>query len=128
MKSLKYKGVICLITLALGLFGCNPPGIATGREDYKSYGEQIEDRKIINNIQQNFRNNPAIPAHLVHLSIDRGIVQLSGFVHNTQEANLIILSTFSTPGVKDVIDSLVILSGSEYARRRAIAESRDTKR
>jgi len=128
MKTMRYKSLVFLLTSALSVCSCESRVGALGGESYKKYGEQVEDKKLIANVRQNFRNNKAIPDHLVHLSIDRGIVQLSGFVHNAQEADLVFLTTTSTPGVKDVIDNLVVLSGSEYARRRAAAESRDTKR
>ena len=124
---LKYLAILPLITLGLAIGGCSSPK-GTGSEDYKTYGEQIEDRKIINSIRANFRNNSAIPEHLIHLSIDRNIVQLSGFVRTTQEADLALLSASSTPGVKDVIDSLVVLSDSGYAARRGKAEAYSTKR
>jgi hypothetical protein len=127
MKNIKYMALLPLAALSFVVAGCSSPK-GTGYESYKTYGEQVEDRKIINSIRERFRANPAIPEHLIHLSIDRNIVQLSGFVRTTQEADLALLSTSSTPGVKDVIDSLVVLSDSGYAERRGKAEAYSTKR
>ena len=127
MKNIKYLILLPLITLGFTLSSCSSPK-GTGFESYKTYGEQVEDRKIINSIRERFHANPAIPEHLIHLSIDRNIVQLSGFVHTTQEADLALLSASSTPGVKDVIDSLIVLSDSGYAERRGAAEAYSTKR
>ena|SRR5688500_4733348 len=124
---IKLRNLVCLAILALVVSSCNPPK-GTGAESYKTYGEQIEDQKIIARVRETLRKNPAIPNHLVHLSIDRGVIQLSGFVHNMQEADLITLSVSSTPGVKGVIDNLILLSGSEYAKFRADVEARDTSR
>jgi osmotically-inducible protein OsmY len=100
----------------------------TGKEGYKNQGEQIEDTKIVNFIRNKFRNDPLIPTSLIHIAVDRGIVQLSGFVRTYEEANLTISSVKGTPGVKDVINSLVVLSGGEYAARRAAAERYNTAR
>jgi osmotically-inducible protein OsmY len=100
----------------------------TGMESYKYYGERLEDTKIINNVRVAFSQNPLIPDKLIHLAIDRGIVQLSGFVHNNQEADVAILITKNTPGVKGIINSLVVMSSSEYSAKRAQAESTDARR
>lgn len=124
MKNFKLLSVILMVA---GLVGCGSPSI-TGREGYKQYGEQIEGTKIIHNIRSAFRSNPIIPDRLIYLAVDRGIVQLSGFVHNNQEADLALLTAMNVQGVKDVINSLVVLSSKEYANRRAMAESRNTKR
>lgn len=124
MKNFKLLSIILMVA---GLVGCGSPSI-TGREGYKQYGEQIEDTKIIHNIRTAFRSNPIIPDRLIYLAVDRGIVQLSGFVHNNQEADLALLTAMNVQGVKDVINSLVVLSSNEYANRRAMAESRNTKR
>lgn len=124
MKNIK------LLTLAFALIsvvGCSSHSL-TGQESYKHYGEKVEDTKIIEKVKHSFHTNPSIPSNLIHLAVDRGIVQLSGFIHNHQEADLAILSARSISGVKDVINNLVVMSSSEYSVRRAQAESQDTKR
>lgn len=124
MRNLKLLGALLAL---VSLVGCVSPAV-TGREGYKNYGEQIEDTKIIHNIRLAFRNNPIIPDKLIYLAVDRGIVQISGFVRNNQEADLALLTAMNTPGVKDVINSLVVLSSREYSEKRAIAEGRNTRR
>ena len=114
--------------LCLNLISCGYSGGQTGREGYKNQGEQMEDTKIVNFIRNKFRNDPLIPTSLIHVAVDRGIVQLSGFVRTYEEANLTISSVKGTPGVKDVINSLVVLSGGEYAARRAAVERYNTAR
>ena len=127
MKKAKYLVFLPLIALSANLAGCGGPK-GTGAEEYKTYGEQVEDSRIISRIKHNFRANPDIPSDLIYLSIDRNIVQLSGFVRTAAEANLAILTARNTPGVKDVINHLVVLSDSEYAARRAQAEANNTRR
>jgi hypothetical protein len=117
-----------LTVLCFNLASCGNSGRETGRESYKNQGEQIEDTKIVSFIKNKFRNDPLIPTSLIHIAIDRGIVQLSGFVRTHEEANLAILSVRGAPGVKDVINSLVVLSGGEYATRRATVERYNTAR
>ena len=112
----------------LNLISCGYSGGQTGREGYKNQGEQMEDTKIVNFIRNKFRNDPLIPTSLIHIAVDRGIVQLSGFIRTYEEANLAVSSVKGTPGVKDVINSLVVLSGGEYAARRATVERYNTAR
>jgi len=127
MKNIKYLASLNMIVLGLAVAGCVSPN-ETGTESYKSYGEQVDDKKIVNKIRANFRTNQAIPDHLINVSIDRNIVQLSGFVRTHQEADFALLSARNTPGVKDIIDSLIVLSDSGYAERRGKAEAYSTKR
>lgn len=127
MKTSNYLVLLPLIVLSANLSSCGGPK-RTGAEEYKTYGEQVEDSKIVAKIRHNFRANPDIPSDLIYLSIDRNIVQLSGFVRTAAEANLALLTARNTPGVKDVINHLVVLTDSEYAARRAQAEARSTRR
>jgi len=127
MKNIKHLTLLPLMVLGFTVAGCATPQ-GTGYESYKTHGEQLEDRKIVDSIRTSFRNNPSIPENLIHLSIDRNIVQLSGFVRTNQEADLAILSARSTPGVKEVIDNIIVLTDKDYAKRRGIAESNNTKR
>ena len=121
--------VLLATVLCLNLISCGGSGGGqTGRESYKNQGEQIEDTKIVHFIRNKFRNDPLIPTSLIHIAVDRGIVQLSGFVRTHEEANLAILSVKGAPGVKDVINSLIVLSGGEYAARRATVERDNTAR
>ena len=123
----KFQTLLATV-LCLNLISCGHPGGQTGREGYKNQGEQMEDTKIVTFIRNKFRNDPLIPTSLIHIAVDRGIVQLSGFVRTHEEANLAILSVKGAPGVKDVINSLIVLSGGEYAARRATVERYNTAR
>ena len=120
--------VLLATVLCLNLISCGGSRGQTGRESYKNQGEQIEDTKVITFIRNKFRQDPLIPTSLIHIAVDRGIVQLSGFVRTHEEANLAILSVKGAPGVKDVINSLVVLSSGEYAARRATVERYNTAR
>ncbi len=120
--------VLLATVLCLNLISCGGSRGQTGRESYKNQGEQIEDTKVITFIRNKFRQDPLIPTSLIHIAVDRGIVQLSGFVRTYEEANLAISSVKGAPGVKDVINSLVVLSSGEYAARRATVERYNTAR
>lgn len=119
--------MVSLVALGLAAGGCAAP-MKTGQESYKAYGEQIEDTKIVAQIKSNFHKNSRIPSELIHMAIDRGIVLLSGFIRTHEEADLAILSAKSTPGVKHVINSLMVLSDPAYANIRANAEANSTRR
>ena len=124
MKNLK---LFTAFTALLALSSCGGSQIS-GHESHKYYGEQVEDTKIITQVMHSFRSNHAIPNKNIHIAIDRGILQLSGFVRNNMEADLAILAAKNVIGVKDVINSIVVLSSHEYALRRATAEARDAQR
>lgn len=100
----------------LSLVGCGGRQI-TGRESYKNHGEKIEDSKVISEVRRVLLMNPLIPNDLIHLAIDRGVVQLSGFVRSPEEASVALLSVKSTPGVKDIINSLVIPEGVKASHK-----------
>lgn len=119
MKNIK---LIATSLAFLSLAGCQSRPV-TGNESYKVYGEKVEDLKLINKVRHAFKASPTIPSELIHLSVDRGILQLSGFVHSHQEADLAILSARSIPEVKDVINSLVVMSSTDYALKRGVAAS-----
>jgi len=125
---MKTKLMLILLVLSSSILtGCSYSS-STGRESYKAYGEQVEDRKIVLDIRSNFHKNSSIPAHLLNLSIDRGIVQLSGFVRTIQEADLALATARNTPGVKSVINNIIVLSDPSYAETRARAEAYNTNR
>lgn len=105
----------------LNLAACGNSSM-TGREPYKYYGEKVEDTKIVAHVRNSFRTNSLIPNKLIHIAVDRGIVQLSGFVHNQQQADLTIASVQNTPGVRAVINNLVVMSSEAYSLQRAQAE------
>jgi osmotically-inducible protein OsmY len=123
------KVPILLITITcLSLISCGSVDGRTGGESYKNYGEKVEDTKLVNAIRNSFRSDPSIPNTLINVSIDRGIVQLSGFVPTHEAANLANLKARSTPGVKDVINNIIVLSSADYANRRSVAERYNTAR
>jgi hyperosmotically inducible protein len=122
----KFKILLATLT-CLSLTGCVSSGI-TGREEYKNYGEKVDDTRIVSFIKNKFRTDPLIPSNLIHIAVDRGIVQLSGFVKTHREADLALMNVKNTPGVKDVINSLVILSSAEYSARRGAVEQYETAR
>ena len=124
MKNLK---LVTAFTALLTLAACGGSQIS-GHESHKYYGEKVEDTKIITQVMHSFRSNNAIPSKNIHLAIDRGIVQLSGFVRTNMEADLAIMSAKNVAGVKDVINNIVVLSSHEYALRRANAEAHDAQR
>ena len=124
MKNLK---LLTAFAAVLTLTSCGG-SYMSGQEPHKYYGEKVEDTKIITQVLHSFRANQAIPNKNIHIAIDRGIVQLSGFVRTNTEADLAILAAKSVHGVKDVINNIVILSSHEYALRRANAEAHDTQR
>ena len=123
------KSPILLATIAcVNLVGCGSTDNRTGAENYKNYGEKVEDTKIVSFIKRDYRSDPSIPHTLIHIAVDRGIVQLSGFVPTHEAANLAILKARSTQGVTDVINNIVVLSSAEYANRRATVEKYNTAR
>ena len=124
MKNLK---LATAFTALLTLAACGGSHIS-GQESHKYYGEKIEDTKIVTQVMHSFRSNNTIPSKNIHIAIDRGIVQLSGFVRTNAEADIAILAARNVVGVKDVINNIVVLSSHEYALRRANAEAHDAQR
>lgn len=113
--------IIFLLLVFCGLTACGANSVSTTHDGYKRYGEQLEDVKTANFIRNRFRGDSLIPDH-INIAVDRGIVQLSGFVRTYEEANLAVLNARNTPGVKEVINNIIVLNSVEYSNIRANAE------
>ena len=111
---------ITILMVVISLFGCT--NNLTGGEGYKQYGEQIDDIKIVNNIKHALRNNYEIDNNLVHLAIDRGMVQISGFIPTYKMADSIVLTIRKVKGIKGIINNLIVIHSPDYTTRRAASE------
>lgn len=125
---MKKLPILFTTVACLNLISCGTANGRVGAESYKNYGEKVEDTKLVSFIRNNFRSDPLIPHSLIHIAVDRGIVQLSGFVQTHEAADLAVLKARSTPGVKDIINNIVVLSSADYANRRSVVEKYNTAR
>jgi len=107
----------CLGVLSVVLVGaCG----MTGHEPYKTSGEQVDDMWTVRQIKS--RLGRIEEGDIIHVAIDRGIVQLSGFVKTSairKEADRV---TSQTKGVSKVINNIIVRTTPSYkAGRMAIA-------
>jgi osmotically-inducible protein OsmY len=90
----------------------------TGQEPYKTPGEQLDDTQTVREIKSHLYR--IAEGDIIHVAIDRGIVQLSGFVKTEaikKEAEILALKS---KGIRDVINSIIVRTSSSYIEECAI--------
>ena len=98
---------------------------SSGPEAYKSKGEKWDDRNALSEIKYNVGRVDR--AGGVHIAIDRGIFQLSGFVESEAIKTGVERETLKTRDVKNVINSIIVRGDPAYRVERAAAAVLDVK-
>ena len=91
----------------------------TSQDTYKSEGEKLDDKLIKWRVELALRDVPEGKA--VAVSIDRGIVQLSGFVATEAARDAAVKQVSAVKGVADVVDHIIVRNSPFYKEERAVA-------
>ena len=102
-KLIKSVGLGLCMTLSGGaLVGC------AGDRDHKSTGESIDDTAITAKVKAALVNDPEVGGMGIKVNVDRGDVQLGGWVKSAQERKKAEDIAWGVKGVKSVKNNLEI--------------------
>ena len=92
---IRFVFVVTLIGCALSCKGESP-------------GEYIDDSTITTKVKAALLADPDISSYAINVETFKGVVQLSGFVNNKEQARKAVENARSVQGVKSVKDNLVV--------------------
>ena len=83
----------------------------------KSVGEAVDDAAIAATLKASLLDHKDTDGTRINVESDQGVVQLSGFVRSEAEKATAARLAQATPGVKRVINSLVVAAGTSIGTR-----------
>ena len=102
-RHLIHAGAFALATLfAYGAAGC----AATNSRE--STGEYVDDATITTKVKAKFVKDDVVKEHEITVETFRGVVQLSGFVDNTEQKDRAALIAQTVAGVREVKNNIQI--------------------
>ncbi|MGH8251486.1 MAG: BON domain-containing protein [Steroidobacteraceae bacterium] len=120
-------------TVMLGTIACS----ATRTQ--RAAGEQVDDAVVLTNVKSALIANPVTEGGEINVDVNRGVVQLNGFVDSADEKSSAGKLARKVDGVKDVENNLKVSEGSSTAGeviddsvltakvKAALIENSDTK-
>jgi hyperosmotically inducible protein len=91
--------IVC-VTLTVPVYGA------------ETAGEYIDDATVATKVKAALLNNEVSSALSINVEVYKGIVQLSGFVDSEAQKAAAMASAGKVEGTKQVLDAIVVLSGS----------------
>ncbi len=132
--SAKHIFVAALAAIAVaGTVACS------GTRTRESTGEVIDDAVILGSVKSKLVSDPRTDAHEINVDVNRGVVQLNGFVDSPEEKSRATIVATEVKGVTQVQNNLQLNQGKESAGehlddamltakvKAALIESPDTK-
>ena len=104
-----------------------------------STGETIDDAVILGSVKSALISDPRTDAHEINVDVNRGVVQLNGFVDSQNEKSRATIVATEVKGVREVQNNLAVTQGTETTGehfddavlttkvKTALIESPDTK-
>ena len=130
------KKILIAGITALGLLG----SLASyAEEEKRSFGEYTDDKIILTKVKTALTSDETTEAHEINLEVNKGIVQLNGFVNTEKEKAQATVVAQGVEGVKKVENNLIVKtegsstgqsiddSGITTKVNTALIESKDTK-
>jgi hyperosmotically inducible periplasmic protein len=106
---------------------------------HRAPGEQLDDAVILSNVKSALISDSKTDAHEINVDVNRGIVQLNGFVDSPAERSRATILATEVKGVMEVRNNLTVKQADETAGdhvddallttkvKAALVESPDTK-
>jgi hyperosmotically inducible periplasmic protein len=129
------KLLIAAIT-ALGLLGAL---VSYAEEEKRSFGEYADDKIVLTKVKSALTSDKTTEAHEINIEVNKGIVQLNGFVDTAKEKDQATVVAKAVEGVKQVENNLIVKTESSSTGQSiddstvtskvntALIESKDTK-
>jgi osmotically-inducible protein OsmY len=93
--------IICLV-LTIAVMSC------VGSRTRESSGEYVDDSAITTKVKYALLADPDVKSLDISVETFKGVVQLSGFVNDKEQARKAVEITRSVDGVKSVTNSLIV--------------------
>jgi len=97
-----------MLTAALAALALPVVAACTPTRSRESAGEYIDDATITTRVKAALVDDPQVKAREVNVETSRGVVQLSGFVANSNDASRAVALAQKVPGVKSVKNDIRI--------------------
>jgi len=130
------KKLLAAAIAAAGLMGA----IAHSAEEAKrSFGEYADDKIVLTKVKSALTGDKTTEAHEINVEVNKGIVQLNGFVDTAKEKDQATVVAKGVEGVKQVENNLIVKTESSSTGQTiddstvttkvntALIESKDTK-
>jgi len=101
-SQMRYISVVVCLVLTAVMLGC------AGDRTNKSTGQVIDDNAIAAKVKSSLIADPQVKGTQVSVEVFKGVVQLSGFVDSTANAQKAVSIARNVEGVKEVRNSLVV--------------------
>jgi osmotically-inducible protein OsmY len=108
---LKCKNRLCaclLVAPAIALTGAVSGCALTRDDDVRTAGEYIDDRTLINRVEDALEDDPTYKFYEVQVTSFQGTVQLSGFVTTDQQKARAEAVAGGVPGVERVENKITV--------------------
>uniref|UniRef100_A0ABX1N287 BON domain-containing protein n=2 Tax=Aromatoleum buckelii TaxID=200254 RepID=A0ABX1N287_9RHOO len=101
-----------MLTAALAALALPVVSACAGRGSRESTGEYIDDATITTRVKAALIDDPQVKAREVNVETSRGVVQLSGFVAQSSDAERAVEIARKVPGVKSVRNDIRVKPAS----------------
>ena len=103
-KTVLCAGCLCLLAGMITITGIG----CAGTESRQSTGEHIDDAAITAKVKGKMAKDPVVKAMQIDVETFKGVVQLSGFVDNPEQAKRAVALAKQVNGVSKVKNSLIV--------------------
>lgn len=127
-----------LVAVAVGAVLAGSAACSATRT-HRAPGEQLDDAAILSNVKSALISDSKTDAHEINVDVNRGVVQLNGFVDSMAEKSRATILATEVEGVMEVRNNLTVKQANETAGehfddsiltakvKTALVESPDTK-
>ena len=128
-----------LLTAAVAAIGLLGAMVVSAEEARRSFGEYADDKVVHTKVKAALSSDDTTEAHEINVEVNKGIVQLNGFVETEKEKAQAAVVAQGVEGVKQVENNLIVKTeGSSTGQtiddssittkvNTALIESKDTK-
>ena len=97
-----YLNFFLCLALVIAVSAC------AGDRTNRSTGQAVDDNVIAEKVKSNLIADPAVKGMQIDVEVFKGVVQLSGFVDHTSNAQKAVTIARNVDGVREVRNSLIV--------------------
>jgi hyperosmotically inducible protein len=100
---------VTLVAVALAATACS------STRTQRAPGEHVDDAVLLTSVKSALARDKSADAHEINVEVNRGIVQLNGFVDSAEEKSAATAAASRVKGVKEVRNNLMVNKGERKA-------------